>query len=262
MHKISIAFAIFSVVATGFAQPQTTSPGSSPYPSSGNTGQPGNYNYNNTSPGDYNNYNNNQPGAYNQNTAPGYNPNPNRGAYQPPPGSYNTGPNTAYGQAPTGGILFSNNAGQTFSAQDLAFQLQNLRAAVDQALPTLTAFNESYSNMNNGGRQTIGGALSGIVSDVLHRNQNSTSTGTGQSFTTSNLLSALQGVLHNNNNSAAAPAGAPDPQDLIALQNDLQPVITVLQRLNVNPAYSPNPAYNRVSSPSPYPNNGLAPTGR
>jgi hypothetical protein len=165
-----------------------------------------------------------------------------------------------YNQPGAGGVLFSNRVGQTYSAQDLAFQLQNLRNVVDQTLPILSAFNESYSNSNNGGHQTIGGALSGIVSDVLHRNQNqtqnSTPSTTGQSLSTSNLLSALQGLLHKNSSTSTSTTMAtPDPQDLISLQTDLQPVITVLQRLNV--------LANSNQIVTPYPNPTIpTPTGR
>jgi hypothetical protein len=47
----------------------------------------------------------------------------------------------------------------------------------------------------------------------------------------------------------------PDPQDLISLQTDLQPVITVLQRLNV--------VANSNQIVTPYPNPAVpTPTGR
>ena len=267
-----ISLAVLFAATICFAQ--TAPPGSGPYPGNYNNGQPGNNNYNNTSGGNYNNaqpgaYNNGQPGNYNNqpgnynngqsgnynynNTPPGnynngqpgnYNPNPSSG-YNQNSGNSQSG-STGYNTQP-GGILFSNQSGQAYSTQDLASQLQNLRAAIDQALPALSAFNQSYSNMNNGGKQTVGGALSGIASDLLHRNQGST---------TSNLLSALQGVLQPKSSTSLSTAtpNTPNPQDLVALQNDLQPVISVLQRLNVNPA--PNP------SSAPYPNGGVTPTGR
>jgi hypothetical protein len=238
MLKKLISLAVLSVVTISLAQ--NAPPGSAAPAAISNNGQPGNNNYNNAPPV---NYNNGQPGNYNPNTPSTYNQ--NNGAYPSGTTGYNTQP---------GGILFSNQAGQAYSTHDLASQLQNLRAAIDQALPALSAFNQSYSNMNTGGNQTVGGALSGIVSDVLHRNQGSTQTGAGQSSTTSNLLSALQGVLHPNNSTTTASSGTPNPQDLIALQNDLQPVLSVLERLNVNPA--PN------RGPAPYPNSGVSPTGR
>jgi hypothetical protein len=114
----------------------------------------------------------------------------------------------------------------------------------------LSAFNESYSN-SNGGKTSVGSALSGIVSDVLHRNQAS-GQGSAQSSTSSNLLSVLNGLL-NKNSTSTAPA-TPNPQDLISLQNDLQPVVSVLQRLNVSGTS------NQITAP--YPNGALTPTGR
>jgi hypothetical protein len=156
-------------------------------------------------------------------------------------------------QSPTGGVLFSNRVGQSFSAQDLAGQLQNLRSAIDSALPILSAFNETYSNSNNGGSETVGGTLSGLVSDVLHGNQASSQTSANESPTTSNLLSVLHGLL-NKNSTTPTPAAAPNPQDLLSLQNDLQPVVSLLQRLNVVGNS------NQLSNPSP--SGSFTPTGR
>jgi hypothetical protein len=210
-----------------------------------------------TYPGNYNN-NNNPPGYNYNNTQPGYNPNNGQPAYNNQPGYNNN-------QPVAGGVMFSNNLGQTFSANQLAAQLQTLRNVVDQTLPMLTAFNENASNSAGGGKSTVGGALSGIVSDVLHRNQNnqnSSSTYTGQgSSTASNLLSVLHGLLNNNPNGATGTT--PNPQDLVTLQNDLQPVVSVLQRLNVNANPNPMTTPNQYgTTPQPYPNNGLTPTGR
>jgi len=174
-----------------------------------------------------------------------YTPTPSRG--------YNNASQSYPGQT-TGGVLFSNRLGQTFSAQDLASQLQNLRNTIDQTLPMLSAFNESSSNMSNGGQQTVGGALSGIVSDVLHHNQSANQASTSsQNLTTSNLMSVLHGLLNKNSNTPAA-ATTPNAQDLITLQTDLQPVVSVLDRLNVSGIS------NQIASP--YPNSGLTPTGR
>jgi hypothetical protein len=168
-----------------------------------------------------------------------------------------------------GGLTFSNRLGQTFSADDLATKLQNLRSAVDQALPALTAFNENYSNnVVTGSRQTVGGALSGLVSDVLHKNQSSgqnSSSGQGGVLSASNVLSVLRGILNTNSTgvSGATPGSA---QDLVALQSDLQPVLAVLQRLNVgagvNPISTPNPNPNATTPQPQYPNGALTPTGR
>lgn len=172
------------------------------------------------------------------------------------------------GQPGTGGMTYSNRLGQTFSTDDLAGKLQNLRMAVDEMLPALQAFNEQYSNSvtSSGQPQSVTGALSGIVSDVLHKNQpSSQNSATGQNaLSASNLLSVLHGLLNKNSSTTAAtpPANA---QDLVNLQRDLQPLLADLQRLNVgpsvNPTSTPNPTGN-TTEPQ-YPNNGsLTPTGR
>jgi hypothetical protein len=168
-----------------------------------------------------------------------------------------------------GGLTFSNRLGQTFSADDLATKLQNLRSAVDQALPALTAFNENYSNnVVTGRRPTGGGTLSGLVSDVLHKNQSvgqNSPNAQGGTFSATNVLSVLHGLL--NTNSVEASGSTPgNAQDLIALQSDLQPVLAMLQRLNVgpsiNPLSTPNPNPNTTPAQPQYPNGGLTPTGR
>ena len=160
------------------------------------------------------------------------------------------------------GLIFSDRSGQNFTPEDLAMQLQNLRAVVDQTLPILSAFNEQSSNSMATGAQGVGGALSGIVSDVLHRNR-----GTGQenvagqsSLHASNLLAILHGLLNTNSPKAATTSPA-NPQDLIALENDLRPVATLLQRLNVsgNSNFVSAP-YHGPSTASPGAN--PAPTGR
>ena len=56
-----------------------------------------------------------------------------------PRANYNSQLNTSTGSS----ITFSNSNGQTFTVDQLANQLKALRTAVDQTLPTLTAFNQS-----------------------------------------------------------------------------------------------------------------------
>ena len=165
-------------------------------------------------------------------------------------------------QAEARGMTFSNRSGQNFTPQDLASQLQNLRSVVDQTLPILSAFNEQSSNSMANGSQGVGGALSGIVSDVLHRNR-----GTGQENTAgqgslhaSNLLSILHGLLSTNSTSTASSSPA-NPQDLISLENDLRPVASLLDRLNVSGNSNfVNAPYNQRSTA--YPGANPTPTGR
>ena len=160
------------------------------------------------------------------------------------------------------GMTFSNRSGQNFTPEDLASQLQNLRTVVEQTLPILSAFNEQSSNATSAGTQSVGGALSGIVSDVLHRNRS-----TGQenvasqgSLRASNLLAILHGLL-NTNSTSTATASPANPQDLISLENDLRPVASLLQRLNVsgNSNFVNAPSYQRSTT---YPGANPTPTGR
>lgn len=167
-------------------------------------------------------------------------------------------------QPGVGGLMFSNRVGQTFSANDLASQLQNLRSSVDQTLPLLSAFNENYSNSVTGNRQTVGRALSGIVSGVLERNQpaGQNNGGNQSALGATNLLALLHGLLSTNTTGAvsAAPSNA---EDLKVLETDLQSVVAVLQRLNVSPAPNQYSApYNNGAVPMPNPNPSLTPTGR
>lgn len=180
------------------------------------------------------------------------------------PQNYSYPGNAITNQPTAGGVMFSNRFGQTYSANELAAQLQNLRSIVDQTLPLLSGFNDAYSNSISGGRQTVGGALSGIVSDVFHRNQQpGQTTGTSQgAFSTTNLMAVLHGLL--NTNSAGAAGTAPgNAEDLKALETALQPVASILQRLNVSPtpaAFPNQTPYNNGTVPMPNPN--ISPTGR
>jgi hypothetical protein len=154
-----------------------------------------------------------------------------------------------------GGVAFSNRVGQVFSPEDLAAQLKNLKVAVDQTLPILSAFNEQYSN-SSPGKQTVGSALSGIVSDVLHRNQSSQSGSSGQNtFSTSNLLSVLNGLLSTNSTDASGLLTV-NEQDLKSLQSDLQPVEVLLQKLNAGSGT------NGFVSPDHNGSQSYSPTGR
>jgi len=179
--------------------------------------------------------------------------------------------NNSSGQLGSGGLSFSNHLGQIFSADDLAGKLQNLRAAIDETLPVLAAFNDHFSNSVTKSQQTIGGTLSDIVSDVLHKNQSTGQTAqpattTQSTFSTSNILSVLNGLLNKNSSATSASiTNQASSQDLISLQRDLQPALADLQRLNVGPSISPtstpNPTGN-IPEQQQYPNGSLTPTGR
>src|SRR5512143_2839683 len=79
-----------------------------------------------------------------------------------------TQPPSTYTPAGTSGSLgassltFSNSTGQAYTVEQLATQLRNLRTAVDQTLPMLTAFNQSFAGTAN--QKNLTGRLEGLVS--------------------------------------------------------------------------------------------------
>ncbi len=156
-------------------------------------------------------------------------------------------------------LSFTNSAGQRYTVNQLAGSLQNLQGAVNQALPLLSAFNENYSNTVSANQGTLAGAISGILSG----NRNGASQqGATNSSRLSSLLGALQGMLGNTNGPATA-VNTNTVNGLLALQGELQPVVSTLRSLNLQPyatsTTSTSPG-NRISYPPPAP--PPRPTGR
>jgi len=151
--------------------------------------------------------------------------------------------------------VFSSPNGQSFSAEQLAAQLQSLRSIVEQTLPVLGAFNQNYSN-SLGGNQSIGGAISGLLSGALNKNQQSSSASAAHSsLSVSNVLASLQNLVSTNRTSSA-PVSPNTLRDLVTLQNELHLVLSSLQNLNVG-----NLPGNQFAQPSSG-TNTLTPTGR
>jgi hypothetical protein len=148
-------------------------------------------------------------------------------------------------------LSFTNSAGGVYSVDQLASQLQSLRATVDQTLPMISAFTQNYSN-SIGGPTTVGGAISGILSRVLKE----TNAPSASAQNATNLLMGLDQSLRRN---AAGAAQSPiQAQDLAALQQQLQSMPALLQRLHLGAAT------NQLAAPSgviSQPGRG-APTGR
>lgn len=167
----------------------------------------------------------------------------------PPPGTISS--TNALGM---GNVTFTNSSGQSYTMPQLAGQLQNLRAAVEDSLPLLSAFNETFSNTLSGSQGTLASAIFGIFSG--NRNSASQEQGNATNANSSrlgNLLGALQGILGNTN----APTTALNTNtvhDLVALENELQPVASILRSLNLQPAantaISGSPG-NRIGFPPP-----------
>ncbi len=183
----------------------------------------------------------------------------------PPPGTISRPPNWNTGSvAPTprngdlglGTLTFTNASGASYTVEQLAGQLQRLRSVVDEVLPSLAAFIETYSNSVPAGQRGLTGTISGILSGILNRNTNS-SAGTTQGGT--NLLSALRGLLTTNAPAASIPSAATQNTyaEILNLQNELQPIPSILQKLNVT-----GTAGTQYASPPAAGNQNLTPTGR
>ena len=175
---------------------------------------------------------------------------------QTPPGTISRSPTEPITSPETnhfslGNLSFTNRSGTAYSADQLAAQLQNLRNAVDQTLPVLTAFNETFSNVDSA--KTLSGTLSGLLSGVLNRSANQNTNAPGQaSSQLTNLVAGLQRLL-TTNATGSVSINANTLRDLVSLQSQLQPVETTLRSLNVGGSLTNFPGV---------PNDRLTPTGR
>jgi hypothetical protein len=169
----------------------------------------------------------------------------------PPPGTISRSPgalapnstalpaNRTQAQRAASSLSFTNQYGATFTFNDLAAQLSNLRDVAERVQPMLGAFNNEYATAPAGSSraQQLRSAVSGLLSGLLNRNQ----TGAGTSAQTKPGLGSLTGLLRgliNTNNTA--PGSAQVNRTTLAefqkLQAGLQPVISLLQNLNIPPA--------------------------
>lgn len=186
----------------------------------------------------------------------------------PQPSTGNTNQSTPSGQATPSGLgnlSFTNSSGTVYTMDQLAVQLQKLRGSVEQTLPMLSAFTQTFSNAAPGGASSIAGAISSILSEALNRNSGQTQNVAGTSGQTTTRTNSLMAVLQGLMNTNATGSAALNPntvQDLVTLQEDLQPVTSILQNLNVstnlNQTTSPTTT---TGNPKPH-NGGLTPTGR
>jgi hypothetical protein len=153
---------------------------------------------------------------------------------------------SATNQSATSNAVFSSSTGQSYTAEQLAEQLKNLRAAVEQTMPALNAFTETYSNTTSANKP-ISGKLGDILSGALNRNSAASST----SPTVSNVVGVLRGYLSNTNASNSSSAlDANTVSQLVKLQNDLRPILPILDQLNVQSASSTIQPSRQVLSPT------------
>lgn len=166
---------------------------------------------------------------------------------QPPSPVISAGTNQSWG-----GLTFTNQSGQVLSVEQLATQLQSLRASVERTLPLLTQFNQQ-AGATNGLAGAISGLLSGVLGKDSRHNAGDSTTSGGQRLT--NVLSAL-GALVSTNSQGGVSIDPETVRSLAALQRDLQPVADALRNLNLS-------ATNQASgSPDPANAGGVTPTGR
>ena len=184
----------------------------------------------------------------------------------PPPGALNAGSTNTPGQIPPqGSITATNQAGQTYALGELGSQLAGLKTAVEQTLPTLTAFNAKFASTTPGSSrsQELANAISGVLSSALGRNSNSTSSGT-TGFT--NFTQALNGLISTNSATGSTNLNPATLNQLRTLQADLTPVLNILQNLDLGSgantlpnALGPAPAFSRRGAA---PSQAPTPTGR
>ncbi len=168
---------------------------------------------------------------------------------QPPSGTISSTNQTA--TTATSSAVFTNSTGQTFTADQLAENLKNLRSAIEQAMPMVTAITETYSN-SAGKDKSWTGRLSDFVSGALSKDGQNTS---GQSPSKLNeVVGAVRGLWGTNSSSTASSSAtdANTVQKLVTLQTELKPVLPTLDQLNVASSGA-----GVISSPKP-----LTPTGR
>ena len=156
-------------------------------------------------------------------------------AQSAPPGTISRGSSASVNATNQFGSVttFTNRSGASFSTEQLATQLQNLRSTVDQSLPMVTAFTETASNAAPSGARSLAGTVTQILSGVLNRNSGQTNSAAGTSTGGTNILGTLQGLL--TTNSASSTSFSADAlRDLASLQAELQNLSTTLQKLNVS----------------------------
>src|SRR5207237_10210724 len=98
---------------------------------------------------------------------------------------------TAANQSAAANLTFTNAQGQSYTVAQLAEQLKTLRATVEQAVPMISAFNETYSNSPSGDK-TLTGRISGLLSGAINRNQTNSRDSDQNSGKYGKLVTALE----------------------------------------------------------------------
>ena len=159
-----------------------------------------------------------------------------------------------------GNLTITNQFGGTLSLTDLDAQLANLKTDVERTLPMLAAVaGQSGVSPAQSRSQQLANAASNFVANALGRNPNQTTAippGENSPRLT-NFAGFLHGLISTNTGGAGGVSLDPNTVNLLAtLRNDLQPVLSILDNLNVTsfPAGTNQPA-GGFATP-------LTPTGR
>ncbi|HWQ91730.1 MAG TPA: hypothetical protein VN673_08665 [Clostridia bacterium] len=150
-------------------------------------------------------------------------------------------------------LAFTNSAGQTYTLQELASELKNLRAAVEQAVPVISAFNQTHAGGVTNENLSLGGAI-GEVLGALGREDSGANDATGSSRKGTNVVSVLEGLL-GTNAPGTLSADERTLRELVTLEKNLKPVDEALEKLNV--AAEPSVKDREQQNQAP-----LTPTGR
>lgn len=140
-----------------------------------------------------------------------------------------------------GSLAITNQSGQSLSLTELDAQLATLKSDVERTLPMLSVVT-GQANAATGTRapsrsQAWVGAASNLLANAFGRNPNANASvppgETSPRFT--NFTSFLRSLVSTNAGGAGGVSLDPNTvSQLATLQNDLKPVLSILDTLNVN----------------------------
>jgi len=129
-----------------------------------------------------------------------------------------------------GSTMITNSQGQTYSPDQIESQLVDLRAAVNQVMPALSAITEVYSNSAAGSQTGVVGGIAGVLGGVLDQNTNNNATGQSSTNTLGRILRDAISAASTN----ATTTNVTQLRDFVILQTHLQAINPVFDRLGVS----------------------------
>lgn len=126
--------------------------------------------------------------------------------------------------------MITNSQGQVYSPDQIESQLVDLRTAVNQAMPALTAITEVYSNSTAGTQGGVVGGIAGVLGGVLDQNTNNNAIGQSSTNTLGRILRDAISAASTN----ATTTNINQLRDFVILQSHLQAINPVFDRLGVS----------------------------